>query len=490
MKIRKKAFDTALGSVSRLVEMEYVPQNQELNEIHRRLIKGRGAFEQAATKTMDAVIRMSAMDLTLAANASTIEEINTSMGAAVDGISASAGSTAKIASEVSKAHENLTTTIIEVSDQSGRIMEDIRSCESELTSISGLSSSAISTAQGMKADIGGLIQTVRDMTEAIAAINAISAQTNLLALNASIEAARAGDAGRGFSVVAEEIRSLAEEAKSLTGRMGAFVSNIQEASRKSADSVDTTVAELEHINENIQNAWKLTGQNRQGMDHIADSVSSLAAVSEEISSSMHELDNQAQHINVECVDLRGHMDSLAASSCSIAELVEPSKMIEKHLEESTQIMGAMVQDAFYMLDNQVILNCLNSAVEAHRGWLNTLGEMAQTGSLKVLQTDCTKCGLGHFYYAFKPSNPQITGIWNGLEAKHKTFHSYGTEMISAIQAGRSGELQQIYHKAKEYSKELIADFQSIIRIIETLSKSGIRIFEQEEAGQKPGAGSV
>lgn len=483
MKIRKRTFDTALNAVSRLVEMEYVPQNQELNDIHRRLMKGRKDFELAATKTMDAVIRMSAMDLTLESSAAKIEQINDSMGAAVDGISKSAGSTAGIASDVSKAHENLTATIIEVSDESSRIMEDIRSCEGELTSISGMSSTAISTAQGMKTDIGGLIDTVRNMTEAIAAINSISAQTNLLALNASIEAARAGDAGRGFSVVAEEIRSLAEEAKSLTGRMGTFVSEIQEASRKSSNSVDTTVVELEHINDNIQKVWKITGQNRKGMDHIADSVSSLAAVSEEISSSMHELDNQMQHINEECQDLRGNMDSLAISSSSIGELAAPSKLIEKHLEESTQIMGAMVQDAFYMLDNRVLLNCLNSAVDAHHNWLNTLAEMAQTGTLKVLQTDCTKCGLGHFYYAFKPVNPQITEIWNGLEAKHKNFHAYGKEMIRAIKAGDGADLQQIYKKAEACSKDLNADFQSIIRIIESLSKDGIRVFERETGTQ-------
>ncbi len=77
------------------------------------------------------------------------------------------------------------------------------------------------------------------------------------------------------------------------------------------------------------------------------------------------------------------MDSLAVSSNSIADLVVPSKAIEQHLEESTQIMGSMVQDAFYMLDNQILLNCLNSAVDAHRSWLNTLREMAQTGTGKT-----------------------------------------------------------------------------------------------------------
>ena len=130
-----------------------------------------------------------------------------------------------------------------------------------------------------------------------------------------------------------------------------------------------------------------------------------------------------------------------------------------------------------MLDNQVILNCLNSAINAHQNWLNTLKNIAQTGELKPLQTDCTKCGLGHFYYSFKPVNAKVIDIWNGLDEKHKTFHSYGTQMISAVRAGRLDELSQIYQKAEDYSKELIADFHKLIQIIDSLTKERVRIFE-------------
>lgn len=479
MKIRKKASEATIESISRLIPMNYDTRNGALNGIHKRLVKGRREFERVTTKIMDAVIRMSAMDLTLETNAAAIEQVNTSIVAAVETINETAESTAKITSEVSKAHENLTATIIEVSSESSNIMGDIHSCENELTSISELSATAISTAQGMKVDLYGLIDVIDNMTKVVSAINSISSQTNLLALNASIEAARAGEAGKGFSVVAEEIRTLAEETKSLTKSMGTFVDAIQDASHKSSESVDTTVAELEHINDNIQNVWKITGNNRKSMDHINESVSSLAAVSEEISSSMNELDNQMQHVSGECQLLHSNTELLQISNRSMLELVEPAKMIEKHLEESTKIMGSMVQDAFYMLDNQVLLNCLNSAIDAHLNWLNTLQEMAQSGTLKVLQTDCTKCGLGHFYYAFKPVNPQIVDIWKGLEEKHKIFHSYGTEMINAIQSERSTDLLQIYEKAEICSKDLISDFQMMIQIIETLSKDNIRIFEEK-----------
>lgn len=477
MMLRKKALNAAIESVSKLTDMQYESTNGELNNIHQRLMKGKKEFGKAATKTMEAVISMSAMDLKLEKNVAAVEQINASILDAVTAISKSAESTANIAADVSNAHENLTSTIIKVSDSSTNIMKDISNCEKELTSITGLSNSAIATAREMKTDIYGLIDIIQNMNETIEAVNSISSQTNLLALNASIEAARAGEAGKGFAVVAEEIRNLADETKALTGKMGDFITKIQEASQKSSDSADKTVGELDHIDENIQNVWKITTNNRNSIDHIVDSVASLAAASEEISSSMSGLDSQMQYVNGECQSLVKNSESLAISSHSVAELVEPSKIIESQLEESVKIMGSMAHDAFYMLDNKVIIDCLNSAIDAHKKWLDTLKDIAQTGEEQVLQTDCTKCGLGHFYYTFNPLNPKVVGIWNALESKHRTFHSYGTEMLSAIRSGNTDECQNIYEKAESCSKELISDFQTLIQIIQSLTKDNIHIFE-------------
>lgn len=477
MRLGKKKSNTAIESISKLIDMPYEPRNGELNNIHRRLISGRKEFEQAVSKSMESVIQMSNMDLTLETNVATIEKINTSIADAISHINESAHSTADITTEVSKAHESLTSTIIDVSDESTNIMNEIQDCEDELTTITGMSSKAIANAEEMKTNIHGLLEIIKHMGETISAISSISSQTNLLALNASIEAARAGDAGRGFAVVAEEIRDLADETKTLTTNMGEFLNHIQDASQKSSDSVETTVAALGNINDSIQNVWKITGENRTSLVRISDSMSSLAAVSEQISGSMNELENQMHKVNGECDSLEENASFLAVSSHSIAELVEPAKLIEEKLDESTKIMGNMARDAFYMLDNQIIINCLQNAIRAHKNWLSTLKDIAKTQKPKVLQTDCTKCGLGHFYYSVKPANPKVLDIWNGLEQKHKTFHSYGTQMLDAVRSGHTGELQQIYEKAEDCSKSLLTDFEKLIQIIESLTKENVRIFE-------------
>lgn len=111
---------------------------------------------------------------------------------------------------------------------------------------------------------------------------------------------------------------------------------------------------------------------------------------------MNELDNQMQYVNGQCQKLKEDTNYLALSSHSIAELVEPSKTVEKHLDESTKIMGDMARDAFYMLDNQVVINCLQNAIGAHKNWLKTLKDIAQSENQKCCKQTVQNAGLGTF----------------------------------------------------------------------------------------------
>ena len=187
-----------------------------------------------------------------------------------------------------------------------------------------------------------LFDIISNMNEVIEGINSISSQTNLLALNASIEAARAGEAGKGFAVVAEEIRKLAEQTQNMTANMSEFVERIKEASAKSSDSANTG-----DMSEKINSAWEINDANQKSAGKISDSISSLAAVSEEISSSMDEMANQANHIQQQCEQQQQDAQRLVELRENLKDATTPVYQILDDLENAKQIAGEMKKDVFY-----------------------------------------------------------------------------------------------------------------------------------------------
>ena len=191
------------------------------------------------------------------------------------------------------------------------------------------------------------IKVVNQIGVLAESIMQITGQTNLLALNASIEAARAGEAGKGFAVVAEEIRKLAEQTQNMTANMSEFVERIKEASAKSSDSANTAVEALGDMSEKINSAWEINDANQKSVGKISDSISSLAAVSEEISSSMDEMANQANHIQQQCEQQQQDAQRLEELRENLKDATTPAYQILDDLENAKQIAGEMKKDVFY-----------------------------------------------------------------------------------------------------------------------------------------------
>lgn len=440
-------------SISELRDDNYAGE-PELGSIYQRLVHSRDQFSEILEKNLKAVMQISSLDLTVQHETDKILEISHNVAKATEVIFGASGDHSEV--EGNNSLEQLTNTIIRVSEETEEVYQKIEKGQQELTAIRDLSSQAIEVSKEMRKDMDELLDVINNMNEVIAGIESISMQTNLLALNASIEAARAGRAGRGFAVVADEIRALAEQTQKLTGDMGEFVEGIRGASQKSAGSTTNTIDALGTMTGKIGNVWELNDENQKHVSKVSESVTSLAAVSEEISSTMAEMENQ----------LRNSTDFMRDIGNELMKATEPVVEIEETLDSAVKQMGAMSTDSFFHMKNSEFCRYVQNAIHAHRTWIKNLEKMVRERVIVPLQLDSTKCGFGHFYYSFTPEIPGIREIWDGLAEKHQKFHGFGSDVINALFSEDYAKAEQVCRAAEEYSRELISDMEKMLRIAE------------------------
>ena len=431
--------------VSELKAADY-SKEPELNGIYNRLSKGRAQFASVFEKNIKAVMQISSLDLTMQHQTDRIIEIAQKVNKATETIFGNA------ADRASNQHEELTNTIVKVAGETDEVYRKIEEGQNELTDIKDLSTQTISVSRGMQTDMDELVNIINQISAVISGIDSISLQTNLLALNASVEAARAGEAGKGFSVVANEIRDLAEETQALTKNMEEFVDSMKSASKKSVNSSTDTINSLLSMADKINNVWQLNDESKRYVSEINESVSSIAALSEEISSSMTEMENQ----------LRDSSDFMQQVGQDLRQATEPVVDIEKTLDDTVKQMGDMTADAFFHLENAEFAQYMKTAISSHHTWLSNLKKMVDERTIIPLQLDSSKCGFGHFYYAMTPDIPGVLPIWEGLEAKHRKFHTYGQSVINALNRADYMEASRIYVEAENYSRDLISDMENIL----------------------------
>jgi methyl-accepting chemotaxis protein len=211
--------------------------------------------------------------------------------------------------EVVEAIAQMTSTVLDVAKNASRAAQsadDTKAKASTGASVVEESVRSIDRVNAVSRDLKTAMSALGEQTQAIgrvmSVISDIADQTNLLALNAAIEAARAGEAGRGFAVVADEVRKLAEKTMTATKEVGQAVVSIQQSVAGNIESVDkaaTAVGEATQLAEKsggvLREILELAETSAKEVAGIAAAAEQQSAAAEQINRAMNEVSEVVEH---------------------------------------------------------------------------------------------------------------------------------------------------------------------------------------------------
>ena len=248
----------------------------------------------------------------------TVNQVSEAIQSVSIGASGQAESTQKATSEVELLASKLHETKAYVSDINDMSVETKQLSDQGLTIVDDLiekGEKSKDNSRFSKNVVNEMIESINKINFISDAITEITEQTNLLSLNASIEAARACESGRGFSVVAEEIRKLAEQSQSSTDEIKQIVKEISAKSVVAEKTMDESVDIIDEQNKSINDAKELFG-------HISDAVNALKEGLDNIASLNEQMDASRENVVKSMEDVASVSTETAAASEEVSASAE------------------------------------------------------------------------------------------------------------------------------------------------------------------------
>jgi len=261
------------------------------------------------------------------------DEFEAAVGAIVSNVSASAvqlEASAGTLTRTAETTQSLSSQVAVVSEEASSNMQSVASATEELsTSVdeigrrvkesSQIAEAAVRQAEQTDGRIGKLSRAAQEIGDVVKLITAIAEQTNLLALNATIEAARAGEAGRGFAVVASEVKSLASQTAKATDEISNHISGMQGATQESVAAIKEiggTIGKISDIATTIADA---VAQQSTATQEIARSVQNVAQGTEEAAASIMQVNRGATETGTASEEVLHSARTLSSESTRLRE---------------------------------------------------------------------------------------------------------------------------------------------------------------------------
>ncbi len=265
-----------------------------------------------------------------------IDEATVTLAGAADAAAGASSETSESASAMAASVEQMSVSITSVSDHTREAL-NIANTAGEYSETGGkVIGSSVNAMDDIAVQVRTVGTTITELGEhsqrissVVQVIKEVADQTNLLALNAAIEAARAGEQGRGFAVVADEVRKLAERTSKATGEIAAMIGDIQSRSQSAVAAMESTIQCLE-------SGTRLAGQ-------AGEAIAAIRGANGEVLRVFSDIDEAMREQGAASYDIAQRVERVAQASEQSSNSVRISAEEASHIRQLADAMRANVE---------------------------------------------------------------------------------------------------------------------------------------------------
>lgn len=285
--------------------------NQMQQQLKQLITNLSNSADEVASHSIRVSDITAATDADLQRQAAEVDQLATAMNE----MAATIAEVAKHAQSTSDATSNSEKH----AEQGQKIVRRVIDAIGDIATEVSLASTTIQTVKQESLNIGTILDTIQSIAE----------QTNLLALNAAIEAARAGEQGRGFAVVADEVRTLAARTQKSTTEIKALIDRLQQSAATAVNTMDSGVNRANQGVELADNAGHALTEIMQSVTAIADMTMQIASATEEQSVVVQEMDKNLLKVNSLTMQTKQRSQEADSTSGELSEMAQQLQTYSK-----------------------------------------------------------------------------------------------------------------------------------------------------------------
>ncbi|MBI5634166.1 MAG: CZB domain-containing protein [Nitrospirae bacterium] len=290
-------------------------------------------------------------------------------------------------------------------------------------------SSMVSRLNGQVSEIGDIAIVIKDIAD----------QTNLLALNAAIEAARAGEQGRGFAVVADEVRKLAERTIKATAQITGRISAVQQESEKTAQTMSRTAADVGESKEFIAKAGQALNIIVDAVRKVQDEITRIATAVDEQSAASEEVAGNIERTSAIAREMERMADGVMHEVSSLTKIADELRNSTAGFRtKGSELMILDVAKTDHKLFVGKIAACLKGDITLDAAQL----------------PDHHTCRFGKWYDGEGKSKCGTLQSFRTAEEPHARIHTLAKDVVSAMNAGNRNKAEELFREVDALSSQI------------------------------------